>query len=80
MGRGLPRSCPASHAATRSAGRTVADSPTRWNGRPVSHASRSSESVRCVPRLFGARAWTSSTITASTEASVFAARSEVSIR
>ena len=56
-----PRNC-----ATSSSGRTVADSPMRCSVRPVSVSSRSSDSARCAPRLVGASAWISSTMTVST--------------
>ena len=62
-GRAPPR-----NDATSSAGRTVADRPIRWAGRRpvVSASSRSRDRARCAPRLFPARACTSSTITVST--------------
>ena len=67
-GRAPPR-----NVATSDAGRTVADSPTRWitPGPPWrSTSSRSSDSARCAPRLFPATACTSSTMTVSTPRSV----------
>ena len=65
--------------ATSSSGRCVADSPMRCGGRAVISSSRSSDSARWAPRLVGARAWISSTMTVSTPTSVSAA-DDVSIR
>ena len=65
--------------ATSSSGRCVADRPMRCGGVVVISSSRSSDSARWAPRLVGARAWISSTITTSTPASVSRAE-DVSIR
>ena len=81
---------PPRYAATRSAGRTVAESPIRWIGRvgtspsgvtcsAASASSRSRDTARCAPRLVPARACTSSTITVCTERSRSRAE-EVSIK
>ncbi len=48
----------------------VADKPIRTSSRPASACSRSSDSARCAPRLFGAIAWISSTITVRVVASI----------
>ena len=79
-GRGsLGAEYPPRKRATSSSGRCVAESPMRCGGRSVTASRRSSESARWAPRLVGARAWISSTITVSTPASVSAA-DDVSIR
>ncbi len=57
----------------------MADSPIRWNGRWVSAARRSSDSMRWAPRFVAAITWISSTITVVTLRSVSRA-CEVSIR
>ena len=62
-----------------SSGRCVADSPIRCGSVAVIADSRSSESIRCEPRLVPATAWISSMITVSTELSTSRAP-EVSIR
>ena len=67
-GRGLPFTLPPRKRAIASSGRCVADSPMRCGSRPVSSTSRSSDSMRCAPRLPGASAWISSTMTVSTVA------------
>ncbi len=41
----------------------VADSPTRWRGRPAMRARRSRTASRCQPRSSPAKAWTSSMTT-----------------
>ena len=64
-GRSPPRK-----AATRSIGRTVADSATRCTSRPTSASRRSRLRARWLPRLVPATAWISSTITVSTPVSV----------
>ncbi|SPB31591.1 hypothetical protein MAJHIDBO_01827 [Propionibacterium freudenreichii subsp. shermanii] len=65
---------PARKPATRSGGRTVADSPIRWNPpRWLSAATRSRLTIRCAPRFVPASAWTSSTMTVSTLRRVSAA-------
>lgn len=75
-----PGAVPDRKRASSSGGRTVADNPMRWAGRPSRSASRrSSDSARCAPRLPPAMAWISSTITVCTPASVSRA-AEVSIR
>ena len=56
--------------ATSSSGRCVAERPMRWSGRGARSSSRSRDSARCAPRLVPTRAWISSTITVSTEASI----------
>ena len=53
-----------------SIGFCVADSPMRTSSRPASASSRSSDNARCAPRLFGASAWISSTITVRVVASI----------
>ncbi len=53
---------PPTQAATRSSGRTVADSATRWNS-PARGTSRSTAVMRWTPRLDPATAWISSRIT-----------------
>ena len=79
-GRGSPGADhPPRKRATSSSGRCVADRPIRWGGWLVISSSRSSESARWAPRLVGARAWISSTMTTSTPASVSRA-DDVSIR
>ena len=79
-GRGTPgRLNPPRNLATSSSGRCVADSPIRCGGRAVTVSRRSSESIRCAPRLVVAIAWISSMITVSTPASV-ADADEVSMR
>ena len=57
---------PTRNRATGSAGRQVADSPTRHGSRLARAESRSSETARSAPRLVGTSAWTSSTIECST--------------
>ena len=57
---------PTSRRAAVSSGLTVAERPIRTGGRSVTAWSRSSERVRCEPRLSRASAWISSTITVST--------------
>ncbi len=61
---------PPRNAATRSGGRTVAESPIRWVGDPpvsaISASSRSSDNARWAPRFVPASACTSSTITVCT--------------
>ena len=64
--------------AATSIGFTVAESPTRVNLSPHIADSRSSESTRCVPRLFPAIAWISSTITVRVVFSIFRPDSEPS--
>ena len=54
---------PTRYRAISSIGFCVADKPTRTGGVGVSAARRSSDSARWLPRLFGASAWISSTIT-----------------
>ena len=58
-----PRAAPTRKCATASIGFCVAERPIRSSRSPHSAASRSSDSARCAPRLFGATAWISSTIT-----------------
>ena len=71
---------PDRNRASSSGGRTVADNPMRWAGRPSrSASSRSSDTARCAPRLPAAMACTSSTITVCTPARVSRA-AEVSIK
>ena len=70
---------PPRNRATSSSGRWVADRPMRCGGVAVSSSSRSRDRARWAPRLVGARAWISSTMTVSTPASVSAAEL-VSIR
>jgi len=61
-----PRLLPCSQSSRASAFPTVADSPTRCTGCPVSVVSRSSTASRCQPRSSPANACTSSMITART--------------
>ena len=65
-GRGAPSCQPARHAAATDSGAMVAERPMRGSARPASAFSRSSESIRCTPRLVSISACNSSTITAST--------------
>ena len=66
-GRGAVASVwPPRKRAISSSGRCVADSPMRCGGASAIASSRSSDSARCAPRLVGASAWISSTITVST--------------
>ncbi len=58
------------NARPSSIGFCVADRPMRCSGRRTSAASRSSDSARCAPRLLGATAWISSTITVRVVASI----------
>ena len=61
---GLPSAAaPARKCATDSIGFCVADRPMRCRRSPQSAASLSSDKARWAPRLFGATAWISSTIT-----------------
>ena len=79
-GRGsLGAEYPPRNRATSSSGRWVADRPMRCGERVVISSSRSSDRERWAPRLVGARAWISSTITVSTPVNVSAA-DDVSIR
>ncbi len=79
-GRGSPGAAqPPRKRATSSSGRCVADRPMRCGGTVVTSSSRSSDSARWAPRLVGARAWISSTITTSTPVSVSRA-DDVSMR
>jgi hypothetical protein len=61
---------PARKRAISSRGRWVADRPMRWGERSVISSRRSRVRARWLPRLVGAMAWISSTITASTLARV----------
>ena len=61
---------PTRKRATSSIGFCVADRPTRVNCPPVRCCNRSRESARCAPRLFGAMAWISSTMTVRVLASI----------
>ncbi len=61
-----------------SSGFTVAESPTRTGGLPHSASSRSSDSIRCEPRLLPATECSSSTITLRTLFSIARPDSEVS--
>ena len=56
----------------------VAERPIRYSGSPHSACSRSSDNARCAPRLFGASAWISSTITLRSVASIARPDSEPS--
>ena len=79
-GRAAARREPPRKRAISSSGRWVADSPMRCGGpRRRPRSSRSRVSARWAPRLVAARAWISSTITASTPRSVSRA-CEVSMR
>ena len=73
-GRSPPRKL-----ATVSIGLTVAESPMRCTGAPVTISNRSKLSAKCVPRLVPATACTSSTMTVSTPRRVPAAL-DVSMR
>ena len=64
--------------AISSSGFTVADRPMRTGGRSHSASSRSSESIRCEPRLLPATACSSSTITLLTDFSIARPESELS--
>ena len=66
------------NARRRSIGFCVAERPIRCSRSPQSAASRSSDSARCAPRLFGAMAWISSTITVRAVASILRPDSEPS--
>ena len=66
---------PPRKAATRSMGRTVADSATRCTSWPTRASNRSRLSARWLPRLVPATAWISSTMTVSTPVRV--ARAEL---
>ena len=61
---------PTRKRAASSIGFWVADRPIRSRPSPHSAARRSSDSARWVPRLFGASAWISSTITVRVVASI----------
>jgi hypothetical protein len=65
-----PEPVPVRKRATSSIGFCVADSPMRTSGRPASASSRCNDSARCAPRLFGASAWISSTMTVRVVASI----------
>src|SRR5207247_1631424 len=54
---------PVRKRAISSRGFCVAESPTRTGGRTVNAARRSSDNARWLPRLLGASAWISSTMT-----------------
>ena len=69
---------PTRKRAIASSGFTVAERPTRTGGRPQSASSRSSESIRCEPRLLPATECSSSTITLLTLFSIARPDSEVS--
>ena len=77
-GSSLLAPAPTRNRATSSIGFCVAESPMRSSGSPQSAASRSSESARWLPRLFGAIAWISSTITVRVVASMSRPDSEPS--
>ena len=62
---------PTRNRAISSMGLCVADKPMRTGVCSASASSRSSDNARCAPRLFGARAWISSTITLRTVCSMF---------
>ena len=76
-GRGL-KTLPTRNLATSLIGFCVADKPMRVSGRPHSASRRSSDSARCAPRLLGASAWISSTITLRVVASIARPDSEPS--
>ncbi len=61
---------PPTSRATSSSGRWVAERAIRWGSRSHCSASRSSDSIRCAPRLVEATAWISSRITLSTPVSI----------
>jgi len=67
---GAAPAAPPKKRATSSRGCCVADSPILCGGRSHNRDSRSSDSARCAPRLFGVSAWISSTMIVSTERSV----------
>jgi len=70
--------CPIRKRAMASSGFTVADRPMRSGGRSHSASSRSSDSIRCEPRLLPATACSSSTITLRTDFSMARPDSELS--
>src|SRR6266481_1193924 len=75
-GEGTPCRAPTRNRATASIGFCVAESPMRSNRSPQSAANRSSEIAKCEPRLLGATAWISSTITVRVVASILRPDSE----
>ena len=71
VGAGAPsEETPTRNRATAPIGFCVADRPMRCSRPPHERSRRSSERARCAPRLFGAMAWISSTITERAVASI----------